>query len=88
MKPTGFYYHFNHRQIYQLACQCKDCSKKFLCTDGKMIMLKNNIWKKISDKQNDEICSDCIEIRLGRKIKKKDLNPGKIPCNYYFLTMP
>ena len=70
--------------------KCKDCDQ-FVDVYRNMVMLKNKIWQSICDNKHDVICSDCIEIRLKRKINLKDLKTrirnGKkemIPCNVFY----
>ncbi len=69
---------------------CKDCGEEIFANRN-MVMVKYYLWKKICDKIEDDICDDCMEKRLGRKITKDDFKPSPlkgekiIPCNKYWL---
>lgn len=69
---------------------CKDC-KTEIFVDVNMVMIKNVLWKKICDKDQDAICDKCMENRMGRKITKKDFKSPSdkflsiIPCNAMWL---
>ena len=74
-----------------MALLCDDCETEIFVDDN-MVMLKNELWKEISDKHEDAYCDCCIEKRMGRKIEIKDLRPsgdtglkGLIPCNGMWL---
>ena len=47
---------------------CSDCGKSVL-NEG--YMLKDNVWDSIADKKTN-LCVDCCEKRLGRKLNKED----------------
>ena len=69
---------------------CKDCSTEIF-VDVNMVMVKDNLWKKICDSFEDAICDKCMEKRLGRPITEKDFKPsydgiGIIPCNTFWLN--
>lgn len=71
---------------------CKDCTTEIF-VDRNMVMIKDDLWKKIADKHEDAYCDCCIEKRLGRKIAEEDFEPvthdyfgfGIIPCNAWWL---
>lgn len=68
---------------------CKDCTCEIFA-DVNMVMLKDALWKRITDNVKDAYCDTCIEKRLGRKIspndfKKAGLGMDCIPCNYMWL---
>ena len=72
------------------AAICKDCGTEIFVYVN-MVMLKDNLWKEICDKEGDYICDHCIEERMGRKITKKDFKDSSmglrvIPCNQMWLN--
>lgn len=77
----------------RLALICDDCSVEIF-SDENMVMLKDELWKDISDKQEDSYCDDCIEKRMDRPIEIEDFKlisgvditmTGLIPCNAFWL---
>jgi hypothetical protein len=69
--------------------RCKDCSAK-IYVDVNMVMVKDEIWKKICDDWKDVICDHCMEKRLGRAITPADFKGSTmgldiIPCNQWWL---
>jgi hypothetical protein len=55
-----------------------------------MVMIKDELWKKIADKKEDALCDCCMEKRLGRKMTKDDFKASSdgmpmIPCNAMWL---
>jgi len=50
---------------------CDDCSKS---TIYEGYMLKDEIWDSVADR-NTNLCVDCIEKRLKRKLTKDDFQP-------------
>lgn len=69
---------------------CKDCAVEIF-VDVNMVMVKDDLWKKICDEDQDDICDICMEKRLGRLLTEMDLKPSPvkgekiIPCNYMWL---
>ncbi len=83
--------HGNWTMLECIDCHICMCSKEF-----EMVMLHNKVWFKICDDVEDILCHRCIERRLGRPIKAKDLgygnsiwdedpsNTSKVGCNKTF----
>lgn len=76
----------------RLALLCDDCEVEIFA-DTNMVMLKDDLWKEVSDKHEDSYCDCCIEKRLDRKIEFEDLKPnsgmdmtglGMILCNAFW----
>lgn len=76
------------------ALLCDDC-KVEIFANVNMVMLKDELWMKISNKFKDAYCDCCIEKRMGRPIELEDLKPisgldftgtGLIPCNAFWLN--
>jgi hypothetical protein len=55
----------------KVSLYCKDCNVEIF-VDVNMVILKDVIWEKISDKHEDSYCDCCIEKRLGRPIAIED----------------
>lgn len=53
-----------------------DCKKD---TWNEYYMLYSRVWKKANPKNKGKLCIKCTEIRLGRKLNKKDFT--KAPIN-------
>lgn len=51
---------------------CQDCGLNFTHFDNHMIILKDDIWLSIANKE-DILCDLCIEKRLKRNIEISDL---------------
>lgn len=75
------------------ALLCDDC-KVEIFFDENMVMLKDELWKEISDKHEDSYCDNCIEKRMSRPIEVSDFmlisgmdvtGTGLIPCNAFWL---
>ncbi len=79
-----------NKKVKRQALICKDCNTEIF-SDTNMVMLKDAIWKKVSDSFEDAICDKCIEKRLGRNITLSDFKPSSIngvemiPCNQFWL---
>jgi len=56
--------------------KCMDCRKD---TWNEYYMVYSRIWKKANSKLKDKLCINCIESRLGRKLKKGDFTT--LPIN-------
>ena len=65
MKYTKQQYDEAHNILYG----CNDCGQMGFT----MIIIKDNLWRKISNFQKEYLCFKCMEKRLGRKITIKDL---------------
>lgn len=69
---------------------CKDC-KVNIYFNSNMVMLNDDLWKKVCDRMSDLICDECIEKRMGRKISWNDFKKPSvegmkiIPCNRVWL---
>lgn len=71
---------------------CKDCPTEIF-VNVNMVMIKDELWEKISDKKEDALCDCCMEKRLGRKITPDDFKASSlagsrldmIPCNAMWL---
>lgn len=69
---------------------CKDCGTEIFGNIN-MVMLKQELWKKICDAHKDNICDRCIEIRMDRSITEKDFKQPAIEgrkiisCNHSWL---
>lgn len=68
---------------------CKECKTEVHGFNFQMVILKDSLWRQISDKWKDVLCVTCIEKKLGRPIEESDLkltDEGKvIPVNEMFL---
>lgn len=72
---------------------CKDCEIRVIWLNPykNMVMLKDELWKEVCDEKSDLLCDKCIEKRMGRIIRLKDLKPSRvngqniIPCNAIWL---
>ena len=67
---------------------CKDCG--VTNRNYKMVMVNDKLWGEICDEWSDTICSDCMQIRMGREITIKDFKESSvglnmIPCNASWL---
>lgn len=76
------------REKKELEDNCKDCHGEITLTN--MVMLKEDLWKTISDDTMDLLCDKCMERRMGRPISVKDfknhsLGSSVIPCNEAWL---
>ena len=63
---------------------CKDCDLEYWWWCH-MIMVNDILWDVICDDYHDEICSDCMEKRLGRDVTTNDFMEPNIPCNNSWL---
>ena len=63
-----------------MAAECKDCGIVYWGY-YKMVMLKDSLWVEVCDDWLDCLCSDCIEVRMGRKIQRSDFKGICLPCN-------
>lgn len=67
-----------------MPCKCKDCGLEYDGRDGHMIMLKDDLWKEVSQGRTRIcLCDKCIEKRLGRQILFTDLTDAA--CNETWL---
>lgn len=68
-----------------MATKCVDCGLVYDAFDGRMVMLHNPLWNKVS-KGRPQIClcDTCIETRLGRKLTVEDLISG-VPVNNWYI---
>lgn len=70
----------------KVSLYCKDCNVEIF-VDVNMVMLKDVIWEKISDKHEDSYCDCCIEKRLGRPITIQDFNEPTMGVVYEKINM-
>jgi len=54
-----------------MAADCEQCGALVHAKNGKMVMLKDELWLSIAKKE-EFICDCCIEKRLGRPITVED----------------
>ena len=73
-----------------MSCKCQVCNTIIDGFNGMMVMLKDDLWLKIANKE-DILCTNCIEEKLGRKIEVGDFKAGtnsgldfKIPVNMIY----
>lgn len=57
-----------YKQAKTDIINCDDCGKS---TINEYYMLKDEVWNSIGTKQTN-LCVDCCEKRLGRKLNKND----------------
>ncbi len=55
--------------------ECMDCKKD---TWNEYYMLYSRVWKRANPKIKGKLCVDCLEMRLGRKLIKKDFTKAKV----------
>lgn len=65
---------------------CKDCGTEIFA-DLNMVMLKDDIWKAISDDPLHSYCACCIENRLERPIVLSDFKPPSMGVEYLGIPM-
>ena len=60
--------------------KCFDCSKDTLLNVKDYYMITNELWIKYGV-ENNMLCMNCIEKRLGHKLRKEDLTDCSL--NYF-----
>lgn len=70
----------------KIPLYCNDCSVEIF-VDVNMVMIKDVIWEKISDKHEDSYCDCCIEKRLGRPIAIEDFKAHTMGVNFQGINM-
>lgn len=77
---------------FTLKIICEDCGSKIDDDIHHMVMIKDELWRDVSDGLKIRLlCDHCIESRLERKITWKDLKYNSItgfviPCNLSYLV--
>ena len=61
-----------------LRFKCIDCGQNVIDI-GDFCMVQHSIWKKFGLKFRDNLCIECIEARLGRKLRPADFMVGMLP---------
>jgi len=55
--------------------RCLDCGKDCMTDDKDYYMIQNDLWMKLVGSHNGMLCMDCLEARLGHKLRKEEILP-------------
>ena len=65
----------NRSKAEKEGWKCMDCKKDCLKNEKDYYMIQHDLWLKLVGSHNGMLCMDCLETRLGHKLRKEEILP-------------